>query len=383
MQDEKFDGLIKDAQNKIGQTLDALGEAVKRQAAEIEDANSGGLDGSAMLGITERFAEATSQVELLNLLVELAAEYVPRALLMIRKGGDVHGWTGKGFSSEFSAGGLKRVKWSIDNYPELMRVAHQKSPLISNFSDLSDITEAIEAFDGFVPFKSSFFPLIVKNKVAAVLYVDSGSEARLDNTDLLQVFTYLCGVELTLVTSKLKAPRDTDTGMVAPKPAAAPPPSPPAPEPEPEPEPAAQPVLERPQTIPGPKVVSIPEIEPVQQAAPEPEPEPEPTFERSSPLPGSTASLGGGDEDPGVKKAKRVARVLVSDLKLYNEKACNEAKTKHNLYAALRDDLDRSYKHYQERVSGLLPNNETNYFKEELIRSLGDGDPDALGPLPF
>jgi len=91
----------------------------------------------------------------------------------------------------------------------------------------------------------------------------------------------------------------------------------------------------------------------------------------------------GESENPGVKKAKRVARVLVSDLKLYNEEAVSAGRKNHDLYNRLRDDIDRSFRHYEERVAGLVANSDTNYFKEEIIRQLGDGDPKQVGPLPF
>ena len=120
--------------------------------------------------------------------------------------------------------------------------------------------------------------------------------------------------------------------------------------------------------------MTLPEIEP-SAAVPEATPEPAPVA--SGPL------ASGGGEDPGIKKARRVARVLVSDLKLYNERAVTEGARKGDLYNRLRDDLDRSYKHYQERVAGIIPENEINFFKEELIRQLGDGDPQRIGPMPF
>lgn len=103
---------------------------------------------------------------------------------------------------------------------------------------------------------------------------------------------------------------------------------------------------------------------------------------KPTPVPGFTPPGGGGDEDPGIKKAKRVARVLVSDLKLYNEQAVAAAQNSNDLYNRIKEDVDRSYQHYRERTNGLVPDG-TNYFKMEMVRQLGNGNAAVLGSLPF
>ena len=349
MADEKIEDLVKDTRIKINRAIDALEDELSRERSETPPqtgSSPNSVDAATLLAHTKQFAAAQTQVELLSLLVELASSYAPRVLLLIRKGSNLHGWAGNGFTPEFMGQNLKKLKWSIDAYPELARVIHQFKPLISNFSELSDLSDEITNFDGFMPFKACFFPLTVKNKVAAVLYCDSGPDAGLGENELVEVLCYFVGLELTMVTSKLKSIKEEESGKVAPQ-APSPPPA------EKQPEPA----------------VRIPEIEPTQSN------QPDPPMERSGVLAES--------EDSSINKAKRVARVLVSDLKLYNEQAVMQGVRQKKLYQVLQDDLDRSYKHYQERVSGLLTSSDVNYFKEELINQLGKGDPAALGPLPF
>ncbi len=384
MAEQTIELLIDEAQTKVQKAFNSLNDSLMREVAEMRaaaESSGGGVKPADLLAIMNQLSGAFSQVELLNLLVELASKHAPRVLLLIRKGANVHGWSGSGFEDAFLTGSMKKVKWSIEDYPELARVIHQKKPLVANFSDLSDISDQITQFDGYMPFKSSFFPLTVKNKAAAVLYIDSGSQPHLEGQELIEFYSYLVGVELTLVTSKLKAPKE-DTNPVAarpqaPQPAAPKQVAPAAPTPVEAPEPA------EPEVSPL-RAVVISEIEPTEdsfEASDDTfEPPPAPTFE----LPPEPPSVSpAADEDPSVKKARRVARVLVSDLKLYNEKIVESARKSGNLYSKLKDDLDRSYKHYQERVSGLLGSSDVNYFKEELIKQLGDGDPANLGPLPF
>ncbi|CAM2005211.1 hypothetical protein [Acanthopleuribacter pedis] len=359
MADDQLTGLIQQVQRSVQEKLAQVGQELTNELQQFHNVPTGGgggdTDSQTLLDHVHAFADSYSQVDVLNNLVDAAGKFLPRVILLIRKGNNVHGWAGRGFDGDFMASRMKRVKWQIDHYPELTRVINQSKTLIANFSDLSDLSEEISSFDGFTPLKSCFFPLRVKEKVAAVLYGDSGSDANLQGHQVTEVLTYLAGQELTLITSKIKQPREGG----APARAAAPAPAPPKPAPAP--------------PKPAPAAAPTPPPQPV--AAPTPPPQP------AAPAPAPAAAAPA--EDPSIKKAKRVARVLVSDLKLYNEEAVSAAQRSGDLYSRLKDDIDRSFKHYQERVSNLLTPNSPNYFKEELIRQLGNGDAGSLGPLPF
>ena len=97
----------------------------------------------------------------------------------------------------------------------------------------------------------------------------------------------------------------------------------------------------------------------------------------SAPSPLSLDSM-----DPETRKqhedAKRFARLLVSEIKLYNEAKVQQGRQQGGIYKMLRDDIERSRQLYSERVSSDI-RDATNYFHEELIRILGDGDAEALG----
>lgn len=87
---------------------------------------------------------------------------------------------------------------------------------------------------------------------------------------------------------------------------------------------------------------------------------------------------GDGGEDAAHEEARRLARLLVTEIKLYNEEQVEEGRRGRNIYQSLRDDIDRSRQIYEERVDeGIRAG--TDYFRDELVRILAAGDAEALG----
>ena len=78
------------------------------------------------------------------------------------------------------------------------------------------------------------------------------------------------------------------------------------------------------------------------------------------------------------EEARRLARLLVSEIKLYNEEQVEEGRRHRDLYLRLKEDIDRSRQIYDERVHDSVRGT-TDYFQQELVRSLAGGDPRALG----
>jgi hypothetical protein len=83
-------------------------------------------------------------------------------------------------------------------------------------------------------------------------------------------------------------------------------------------------------------------------------------------------------ESPAHEEAKRLARLLISEIKLYNEEQVLEGRRNRDLYHRLREDIDRSRQIFDERVDAAV-RGEVDYFQQELVRSLAGGDPRALG----
>ena len=77
-------------------------------------------------------------------------------------------------------------------------------------------------------------------------------------------------------------------------------------------------------------------------------------------------------------EARRLARLLVSEIKLYNEEQVEEGRQHGNVYSRLREDIDRSQQIYEERIHPSIQG-KTDFFRDELVRILAGGDPDLLG----
>ena len=77
-------------------------------------------------------------------------------------------------------------------------------------------------------------------------------------------------------------------------------------------------------------------------------------------------------------EARRFAKLLVSEIKLYNEKAVAQGREHGNIYGLLKEDIDRSRQMYDERIPEDVRAN-SNFFYDELVRILADGRSESLG----
>ena len=111
--------------------------------------------------------------------------------------------------------------------------------------------------------------------------------------------------------------------------------------------------------------------------APVPPPPPEEEAEEG-PSVGAGPSAAPSDQDSRHEEARRFARLLVSEIKLYNEDEVERGRSSRDLYQRLKDDIDRSREMYEKRIAAEI-RAAHDYFREELVRILADGDPDALG----
>ncbi len=150
-----------------------------------------------------------------------------------------------------------------------------------------------------------------------------------------------------------------------------------------------------PPTPPAPAPVE-PEPAPIQ-------PEPEPVGPEATAEPPASADVGGSTQvlpPPDVKgpgwaftttqfsadagqearheEARRLARLLVTEIKLYNEDEVEAGRRNRDVYQRLKEDIDRSRQIYEERVEEGI-RGESDYFHDALVRILGGGDEKSLG----
>ena len=318
--------------------------------------------------------------EVLNTLVHEISQFAPRVALFVIKGGNCIGWNGLGFdqSPGFSNDALKRISVPANADTVFRAVMQSRQRFFGESSAHRDNAHLLSRIGTVLPTNIFSMPLILRDKVAAVIYADSGdSREALADVEAVEILVLYASRLLDLMNA---AKTSGKTGefqsdrMTALKEPATPVPAPPAP-PAP-----APPVVSAPASgaESGTVMLNIKDIEAqaLSQAAPASVP-------TSAPSSASPASLDSMDADTRKlhEDAMRFARLLISEIKLYNEAKVQQGRQKRGIYNMLRDDIERSRQLYSERVSSDI-RDATNYFNEELVRILADGDAAALGQQP-
>jgi hypothetical protein len=91
-------------------------------------------------------------------------------------------------------------------------------------------------------------------------------------------------------------------------------------------------------------------------------------------LPGPVEHGGSGEEDA----ARRYARLLVSEIRMYHEPLVDAGRRSRDLRTRLRGEIDRARRLYEARVPPAI-RDRSDYFEQELVRTLADGDRTLLG----
>ena len=86
------------------------------------------------------------------------------------------------------------------------------------------------------------------------------------------------------------------------------------------------------------------------------------------------AALSEAAHDDAEQSARRYAKLLVSEIKLYNEGAVRVGRERRDLASRLRDEITRARQLYDERVGSDVADR-ARYFQQELVQTLADGDP--------
>ena len=96
--------------------------------------------------------------------------------------------------------------------------------------------------------------------------------------------------------------------------------------------------------------------------------------------PAAPAAVVSPEQQKAHEDAKRFARLVVSEIKLYNEAKVNDGRRNKDIYERLKEDIERGRQMYSDRVVPAVRDS-TNYFYDELVRILAGGDASALGPM--
>ncbi len=313
--------------------------------------------------------QAATQVDVLHRFLDECRKHCSRAALLVARGGSIGAWKAVGFSGH---GGdddaVRQIALPLTEGGLLAKLMTGTAVRLPAVNDISTLLRALKVADAVA------IPMVVREKISGALYADAvlGEEENFD-PDALALLTYLAGLVVDrLASRKLK-----------PAPALR------VPEPVKKPEPAGMWMNE--------EAAAVEELSPSAEvgAAPEPAPPPPRPDVRpretpaasivtpAIPMPEPSRRLGGPlaaavSSDERQEEARRFARLLVSEIKLYNERAVLEGREGGNIYQRLKDDIDRSRQMYDERIPDDVRSS-TNFFQEELVRILADGRPEALG----
>jgi len=345
MSENRVEELVRNAvAQALERQLASLRETVVREVLEeIRPALSGQpAHGKSSTGTLQKSVSAiqagSTQKEILRALLEHAADYSGRAALFVIKNGAAIGWQGvsfaendriKDFSLDISAGLGAGVMQS--HVAEVGSAGELDRRFCSKFGIAKDA-------------KVALLPLLLKDKVSALVYADAGDTGLLDS-DALDVLVRATSAWLELVSQRKQASRDGNH--------------------EPEAMHAATPAINDPFAVHAPlhsgKAQAVPEVAMAVAAA----------------ASGAAPTLSAEDADVH-RKAQRFARLLMDEIKLYNQAKVAEGRKHKDLYDRLKEDIEKSRATYQKRY-GSTAAGAADYFNQELIRSLAEDDVSLLG----
>jgi hypothetical protein len=241
-------------------------------------------------------------------------------------------------------------------------------------------------------------PLILRDKLAAILYCDSPQEEiPAGAADVVEVLVLFAAKSIDLLSAVPRPVATTTTAGSTTDRAAAiraageeAQPRPAQPPTRTGPQPVVNPVAAAPAAVPeesSSTVVFSPAAFTGMKAASSPAAPggPRPSTTPSMPRPNvggpaPAARPSSPEEQKAHEDAKRFARLVVSEIKLYNENKVSEGRRSKDLYERLKDDIERGRQMYSDRVAAPIRDS-TNYFFDELVRILAGGDASALGPM--
>ncbi len=132
------------------------------------------------------------------------------------------------------------------------------------------------------------------------------------------------------------------------------------------------------------------EAEVAAETAPTPVAAPEPVLHEAAPAPAAESQAAPAFDVTALsaeaqemhRRAKRVAKVAMQDIKMLRPKDVRAARENHDICIRLRDDLDKARKEYDRRFKA-LQDQPVDYFYDWMVAILADGDPEALGAYPY
>jgi hypothetical protein len=384
---------IAEHQGNLVRTLDELQENVARYDEKIDEneiasamsevvasqppAPSAGPGLDRLKRSIAAVEKGTSLSEVLTYLVNEVSQYVDRAAMFIVKGPSAIGWYGKGIEP---ADIVKQVNIPLSSDTVFRAVQASRQPVRALLEESPGTAQALARLGGNA-YGMIAVPLILRDKLAAILYCDSSrGPVPAPMADMVEILVGFAGKTIDLLSVAPRPATKVVTAGSTPERAAAiraggdevreragVPAAPAARAAAPAPPPAA--ADEGGSTV----MFNASTFSNMRQAAP--------AAAAPQTIPPRPAAPAVAPEDQKAHDdAKRFARLVVSEIKLYNEAKVNEGRKNKDIYERLKEDIERGRHMYHERVAAPVRDS-TNYFYDELVRILAGGDQSALGPM--
>jgi len=403
-------------------------EGIDLAASESSRAKASSDMAIVKAAITE-IDEQDSQANILKILVNRAASFAPRVAFFVIKGEQSIGWRARGFQGTVGDNAIHQMSFTVAADTVIGDAARSCKPWSGGPGSHSEDHIILNRLGEQPPTRVVAVPLVVRNRAVAVLYADSADlDSEAINLEALETLVRVSGMAVELLASRAAPTRQPAAPQPAPAEEAAaevateesqvhePHAYAPAVEYDEitpvveESAPAGEIAQAQPQsetqyvdTQPQPWVEQQPEFQAEAQpyykqteAAPAVEAPVEMAAEIAPPMgtegaaPAATprrrygldvelpVEVASEEERRLHNDARRFARLLVSEIKLYNEQKVTEGRSQGDLYRRLREYIDRSREMYDKRVKPEVAQR-YDYFHHELVNTLAEGDAAKLG----
>ncbi len=396
--------------NSILEHLRAAHEAGIELAASESSRAKASSDMAIIKAAISEIDEQNSQAGILKILVNRAASFAPRVAFFVSKGDQSIGWRARGFQGTVGDQAIHQMSFATAADTSVGHAARSRASWSGSSSSHSENHLLLNRLGDEPPSRIVAVPLVVRERTVAVLYADSADlDADAINLEALETLVRVAAMAVELLVAR--AAPAPQPAQPQPAPEAAPAEFAPATQPSytpaveydeitpiveesappaevvaveapPEPELVEPPVVHEPQIYEA-EIETAP-VEAAVEVAPEPAPLVEAPAPATTPrrrygadveLPVEVAS----DEERRLHTdARRFARLLVSEIKLYNEQKVVEGRSQGDLYSRLREYIDRSREMYDKRVKPEVAQR-YDYFHHELVTTLAEGDEAKLG----
>ncbi len=353
---------LRDGQKKLEETvqqqLDQLGKFQPPPPPVV----AAPLD--KLLNSVRNLITATLPDQVMEVLAEEAEQMGVRAAVFDVRGKSAWGSAARGFGPSLSEKGFRGVVVPLNQDNPFRHAFETGGHVDANFDAFKRNRNILEKLKPAKDDTILLQPIRSAGSVSAIFYTDTGGKSTPLPVDAIKILSEFAGAQLDrLMALSGGVPSETEEEEAAPI------------EPEVEEE-----VVATPEAAPGEPAPSIQEsVAEVVSSPPPPAPDTPPVLSPPPPPVAAEAPQLTEEEQKFQKDAKRFARLLVSEIDLYNKAKVADGRKNKDLYKRLKSDIERSRLTFQKRFSKPV-GPPVDYFHEELIRALANNDVSLMGP---